>query len=266
MRLWRASRIGVLTLAWFLSVPLPGAGQVEGSKHDFSGRDAGSERSGVCTVCHTPHRAYETRLSWNHTLSRNVHRWTKLASGGGTPYPTIGLSWQGPSKFCLSCHDGSVAIGDIAWFNQQTWTGRPIDPNNHDGDNVQIGTATGDLRNNHPFAFPYPLGGVRSTYNGVTTGAGALASGWQPDPTARGIRLFKQTGGAVTAGTAVGATGIECSSCHDPHNTPSNIEDDPFLRGSTDARDPNYICRKCHLVMGDYKSDESLHPHRPRLP
>ncbi len=129
---------------------------------------------------------------------------------------------------------------------------------------MQIGNRTGDLAFNHPFAFPYPFAGAPSTYNGVTT-AGSAAAGFRPDPTSVGIRLFRQTGADVSAGTAVGATGIECSSCHDPHNTPSSVQDDPFLRGSTDVRDSNYICRKCHLVMGDYKSNDALHPHRPRF-
>lgn len=263
---WRRSlMIGVLALANLSLTVWSGAGQVDGSKHDFSGRDAAGQRTGVCTFCHTPHRAYESRLTWNHTLSLNVYSWTKPATAGGTPYTSIGLGWSGPSRFCLSCHDGSVAIGDLAWFNSRSWTGRPLDSNTHDGDNVQIGTATGDLTNNHPMAFPYPFGGVPSTYNGVTTGPAALGSGWQPDPTVNGIRLFKQMGGVVTADPAIGASGIECSSCHDPHNEPRNVEDDMFLRGSTDARSPNYICRKCHLVMGDYEDDDSLHPHRPRF-
>jgi hypothetical protein len=256
--------VGPLVLGAALGVTSAGAGQVDGSKHDFSGRDAGSERSAVCTMCHTPHRAVRTTLLWNHTLASNTYRWSKVATAGGTLYPTIGSSWSGSARFCLSCHDGSVAIGDISWFNGRSWTGNPIDHNNHNGDNVQIGNATGDLTNNHPISFPYPLGGAPSTYNGVTTAPGALASGWRADPTAVGIRLFRQTGGLVTAGTQVGATGIECSSCHDPHNNPSAVEGDYFLRGSTDVRDSNYICRKCHLVMGDYRADRSLDPHRPR--
>ena len=155
-------------------------------------------------MCHTPHRAYRTTLLWNHTLANNVYRWSKVATVGGTSYPSIASNWTGSARFCLSCHDGSVAIGDIAWFNGQSWTGRPIDHNNHNGDNVQIGTVSGDLTRNHPISFPYPLAGVPSTYNGVTTAPGAIASGFRPDPTAAGIRLFKQVGGLVTAGTAGG--------------------------------------------------------------
>lgn len=252
-----------LALVGLTALAPSGAGQVDGSKHDFSGEDAGNKRSAACTFCHTPHRAIRSSPSWNHTLANNTHRWTRTITGGGTPYPTITPSWSGSSVLCLSCHDGSVAIGSVAWFNGRSWVGQPLNSDRHDGDNVQIGTATGNLQNNHPFAFPYPFGGAPSTYNGVTTGGGAIG-GFHPDPTANGIRLYRQVGGQVSAGTAIGATGIECASCHDLHNDPANVEDDYFLRGSRDADDSNYICRKCHLVMGDYLSDDRLDPHRPR--
>ncbi len=80
MTLWRLSRIAGLTLAWLLTFTLCTAGQVGGSKHDFSGKDAGSASSARCTFCHTPHRAIATRLAWNHTLSSNVFRWTRTAT------------------------------------------------------------------------------------------------------------------------------------------------------------------------------------------
>jgi hypothetical protein len=159
-------------------------------------------------------------------------------------------------------HDGSTAIGDVALFNGQSWLwlgGAAIDPRTHDGDNVQIGTVSGDLTSNHLFAHHYPFAGAPSTYNGVTTSAGALAESWQPDPTALGIRLFNEVGGVVQAGAVIGNSGVECSSCHDFHNG-SGVQDQFFLRGSTDDRDPDYICNKCHVGMPDYNTP-ALHPH-----
>ena len=102
----------------------PGSG-FTGSPHDFSGIAAGNPgnptaTTGGCTFCHTPHRALQQALLWNHTLSANTFSWEAGAvTAGGTPYPTIDTTWKGPTKLCLSCHDGSVAIGDIAWFNKQ---------------------------------------------------------------------------------------------------------------------------------------------------
>jgi len=223
----------------------PGTG-ISNTFHDFSFKAAGDSVTGVCTFCHTPHRAIQTRLLWNHTLSQNTFTWQDAThTTGGTPLPTIDPSWTGPTKFCLSCHDGSVAIGDVAWFNKQTWNGNPIDDTTHDNDDVTIG-AGGDMSGNHPVAHPFPLNGTPSTYNDVTTGDEALISGWVPDPSVNGIRLFHQEGGGlVVAGGRTGNTGIECSSCHDPHNGPT-VQDKFFLRGELGGNGPDYICLKCH--------------------
>jgi len=228
------------------STQAPGTG-IEGTDHDFSQASANTQTVGVCTFCHTPHRALQTRLLWNHTLSANTFTWDVTTTTGGTNFPSITPTWQGSSKFCLSCHDGSVAIGDVAWFRQASRTGaNAINSNRHDGDEFQIATATGGMAGNHPVAHPFPFNGSASTYNGTTTGAAAILSGWQPDPTALGIRLFVQSGANVSAGTQVGATGIECSSCHDPHNGAA-VVDSYFLRGAISGRSGNgYICLKCH--------------------
>ena len=93
----------------------PGDG-IEGSEHDFSG--IGSPPTGLCTFCHTPHKAQTTALLWNHTLSSNSFSWDDPATTGGTDYPSFsGDSYKGPTAKCLSCHDGSVAVGDIGWWN-----------------------------------------------------------------------------------------------------------------------------------------------------
>lgn len=238
---------------WYLgaaavNAQAPGTG-ISGSKHDFSDESANTVAVGACTFCHTPHKATQTRLLWNHTLSANTFSWDVTTTTGGTPYPTISTSWQGPSKYCLSCHDGSVAIGDVAWFRAASRTGgSAINSTRHDGgptDPYQIAQGA-SMAGNHPVAHPFPFNGSGSTYNSVTTGTSALASGWQSDPTANGIRLFVQSGANVSAGTQVGATGIECSSCHDPHNG-TGVTDVFFLRGRVDGNaSQGYICTKCH--------------------
>jgi hypothetical protein len=141
-----------------------------------------------------------------------------------------------------------VAIGDVNWFREASRTGAAaINSTTHDTGQFNIADpATGSMAGNHPVAHPFPFSGSASTYNGVATGAAALLSGWQADPSLAGIRLFIQSGANVSAGTAVGSTGIECSSCHDPHNG-SAVEDVYFLRGSIDGdSSDNYICLKCH--------------------
>jgi Zn-finger protein len=232
----------------------PGTG-IENSAHDFRAQAAlDGNTVGVCTFCHTPHRAQSTRLVWNHTLSSETYEWLDIDSTtGGTPLPTFDSSWQGVSKNCLSCHDGTVAIGDVAWFNAAAATGiDALSDHQHDDPNdpgkITFASANdGDLSGNHPVAVPFPFGSTPNVYNGATNGTQAAASGWQADPEAAGIRLFNDDGaGQVTAGSVAGRTGIECSSCHDPHNG-AQVEDVYFLRGLlTGGAADGYICLKCH--------------------
>ena len=215
---------------------------IAGTDHDFT--TEGSSTTGSCTYCHTPHKALSTLLLWNHTLSSNTFTWDVSATTAGTPFPTFkGDTYKGPTAKCLSCHDGSVAIGDIAWWNAT----KPVGLFNDfiaatDKHSVGFG---GAMKGNHPVAMPYPLGNLANKYNGSTTGAGAVLSEWQPTPFAP-IRMFNDDGsGNITAGPVAGLTGIECSSCHDPHNKAS--VDKFFLRGTLTGKDDAYICLKCHI-------------------
>ncbi len=218
---------------------LPGDG-ISGTAHDFAG--IGAVATGACTFCHTPHQAQTTALLWNHTLSTNNFTWDDPSTTGGTDYPTFaGDSYKGPTAKCLSCHDGSVAVGDIGWWNG----GTPVGLLNFSLTGAMQTGVGGDMSGNHPVAMPYPIGGTANTYNGVTNGAPAVTSGWQSDPESLGIRLFNDDGsGNISAGSQSGQTGIECTSCHDPHN---NAAVDVFLLlGTIGGTGTDYICSKCH--------------------
>jgi Zn-finger protein len=228
-------------LAWAFT---PGAG-IAGTPHDFSSKGGGV---GACTFCHTPHKALATQLLWNHTLSTNSFKWDVPSTTAGTPYATFkGDTYKGPTAKCLSCHDGSVAVGDIAWWNE----GPPgvLDNTKHGaGDAANIGLG-GDMAGNHPVAMPYPMSNARNTYNGVKTGAGFVSGEWASPPLGN-IRIFQDDGsGNIAAAdlTTIAGTsyGIECSSCHDPHNKAA--VDDIFLRGTLKGATTAYICLKCHI-------------------
>ena len=95
----------------------PGGG-IAGSAHDFTNR--ADIAVGACTFCHTPHKAQSTTLLWNHTFSDNTFSWSDTTrTQSGTVLPTFTKTWNGPTPKCLSCHDGSVAVGDLAWFDGQ---------------------------------------------------------------------------------------------------------------------------------------------------
>jgi len=236
-----------------LGFPVAAWGQtgLASSRHDFTDDATVAGGVGLCTFCHTPHSAQETKLLWNHTASAETYTWSDLTeTTGGTPLTGFDQNWGGVSKNCLSCHDGTVAIGDVAWFRAAA-PATPLFADKHDQLTDpykltgKLGGGDGDLAGNHPVAVPFPFQSAANTYNSITSGAQAVLSGWVADPETLGIRLFHDIGGGSVAGAVAGSTGIECSSCHDPHNG-SQVLDSYFLRGTLTGNDANYICLKCH--------------------
>lgn len=230
----------------------PGDG-LANTAHDFTTNanvtlSGGPGSIGLCTFCHTPHSAKSTRLLWNHTLSSNNFSWNDAPTTmGGTILPTLTRAYAGPSTKCLSCHDGSVAIGDVGSFRP----GAGVLSADRIGTNGfaltrQVG-AGGDLSGSHPVGVPYPLYNTPNTYNGITSGAQLVMGDWVADPTGNNIRLYADDGsGNIAGGKSAGATGVECSSCHDPHNRAA--KDRAFLRGmlSGGTQASGYLCLQCH--------------------
>ena len=271
----------VLSVAAVLA--LPGAAAmalgIAGTDHDFATKylttqtDGGAGTNavlvgtansvGLCTYCHTPHSALSTTLLWNHNLSGNTFTWSDATSTtGGTAYASMSPTYKGSSVKCLSCHDGSVAIGDIslykeispAVFNTFTLATQTI---------KKIG-AGGVMNGNHPVGMPYPFNQQTSTYNGIPVGARVPLTEFVADPVNQNgtfIRLYNDNGsGVMGVGAVAGKTGMECSSCHDPHNNkvvnahvPSTstgvVGPTLLLRAAIDGSTASdgYICTQCHI-------------------
>jgi predicted CXXCH cytochrome family protein len=170
----------LLAIALLAASGPAGAGSVVGSKHDFSARGPGEHRAttepDACIFCHIAHHSSSLALS-NRPETTAPHRpyesTTMSASPGG---PT------GSSRLCLSCHDGTIAVG-------QTRNGaipmkggdRPIAA----GKRANLGT---DLRRSHPVSMrASPAGKTRAPARGDA------------------VRLDR-------AGL------VQCTSCHDPHD------------------------------------------------
>ncbi len=106
------------------------------------------------------------------------------------------------------------------------------------------------MQGNHPVAMPYPYGGKANKYNGVTNGLNTPTgdfSQFQTTPVAP-VRIYTDVNGdgkVIQAGATAGQSGMECSSCHDPHNKIN--KDVYFLLGSLSGNDTDYICLKCHI-------------------
>jgi hypothetical protein len=245
---------------------LPQTG-VKGTHHDFAQRagfmttqtpsgdgvtlDPTLNSVGLCSYCHTPHGASSTTLLWNHTLSANTFTWDDATTAGGTNYASITPSYKGPTVKCLSCHDGSVAVGDVGWYKEGPGVFNTLKVT---GTDLITKTASNKLSGNHPVGMAYPFGQAKSTYNGTTTGNNVVLTEFQADPqtpftpaSVAAIKLYTDTGGQITNGATAGTSGLECSTCHDPHNKAT--VDDLLLRGKLagSVKTDGYICLQCHI-------------------
>ena len=244
---------------------------------------AGTVAVGLCTYCHTPHSAVKTALLWNRRSITQTYTWDEAKTAAGTSYPTLdgAATNAGPSVKCLACHDASVAIGDVAWYKGKnnvvynTFKVGQVPGGTFSGSDSRpafvIGSG-GNIVGTHPVGIPYP-DQAGAIYNGVTTAA--VVSGYRPTSAAHQVsattvggaksgtpgvhyitnansensyvKLYNQAGStAPTAGPVAGNTGIECSSCHDPHN--KQTADDWMLRGRAQGSTvaDGYICVQCH--------------------
>lgn len=164
-----------------------------------------------CTFCHAPHSGVggNTPL-WNQTLSSQTY----------TPYTSTTYKQQGSTQpilgkstsLCLSCHDGTVAIGQTAAYGKIPLTGSM---NNMD----VLGT---NLGGSHPFSLVLPI------KDAPDLAASLVAQGITADPT----QAVKLVGGNV-----------ECTSCHNAHVQGIDTVAQNFLvRDSSNGQ----MCLACH--------------------
>jgi len=135
---------------------------------------------------------------WNHTLSTNTFTWDDATTTGGTNYATITPTYKGPTVKCLSCHDGSVAIGDANMYKESKAVFNTYKIGD-DGMTAKVIGKAGALGGNHPVAMPYPYLQAANTYNSVTTGANVPLTEFVSNPVGTNgtnIKLYKVNGGA----------------------------------------------------------------------
>ncbi|NOX97083.1 MAG: cytochrome c3 family protein [Nitrospirae bacterium] len=180
---------------------------ITGSAHDFSSK-TWNPSGEICRVCHTPHDANTSVTGaplWNHAVTTaNFTLYSSSTLNATMAQP------GGPSKLCLSCHDGTVAIDN---FGGRTTGTKFI------WGNYLIGT---DLSNDHPISFTYDA-------------ALATADDGLYNPTTQTSGL----GGTINSDMLIDDK-VECSSCHDVHNG-SGVAD--LLVKSNGA---SALCLTCH--------------------
>jgi len=186
------------------------AESVVNSKHNLSSTGPGeikaAAESDVCIFCHTPHGASSEAPLWNRFSSGATY----IPYSSSTAKATIGQP-TGASKLCLSCHDGTVALGMVR--------SRPA-PIKIQGDVtvLQRGTATlgTDLADDHPVSFVYDSL-LASAHNGELRDPSTLTGP---------VRLDKNGQ-------------VQCTSCHDPHNN-------QYGKFLVENNFGSALCVKCH--------------------
>ncbi len=198
----------------FVFSPVALAGTIVGSVHDFRGYLW--NRSGqICKPCHTPHgtKAVPAPL-WNHEVSTQTYTMYNETTSP-TMVAQVSRQPDGISKICLSCHDGTIAVD-----NYGTYTGGTFFLTGGDA----LGT---DLRNDHPISFTYDTA--------LATKVGDLY-----DPATKLSGLLHSSG---TIGQDMLFDGrMECSSCHDVHNTRAVPGTPLLLKDNTGSA----LCLTCH--------------------
>ncbi|MBI4817250.1 MAG: hypothetical protein HY791_13390 [Deltaproteobacteria bacterium] len=253
------------TLAAFLMLAPAGAFAqgIVGSRHDLSvtgnANAHATTEAELCKFCHTPHKANSTSLLWNH-------RQTAVAAftwGGATitaAGTTLPSSLKPASKQCMGCHDGTISVGDL--YNGGAgipsiiaMTGAGLTA----GGMLAVGSAYllasgGDMSGNHPISIPYA---GQANYNGISSTAianGTIGNYWGVAVagcnTPSGVCTTATGGGLdgtrinLLRDTTTNTYGIECTSCHEPHNqfggATGNVY---FLRLGMSQ---SVLCRSCH--------------------
>ncbi|MFV2057088.1 MAG: hypothetical protein ACC707_11515 [Thiohalomonadales bacterium] len=255
---------------------------VGGTKHNFSSAlefsaplPTGETRvvkavneTEICIFCHTPHAASkDVPPIWNRELSVATYNNYDSSSMEAVDISNT-IQATNVSKLCLSCHDGTIAVGSVNVNNS-----RFTDQKRTTEDIALIGTAGGfipdgegkntgftrnlgsDLRNDHPISIRFDAqladidGELRLPLvekHIVINVPGAV--------TAKDALPLEVDLGTITGGS------VECNSCHDPHIRDSNNENIKFLRlnrlqkaepvSAAFSANNDIICLACHDKAG----------------
>jgi len=203
----------VLLLATMANGQAP-SGDVMGV-HNLSASGTGPVKGNMdpCLYCHAPHSGVQAPNAalWSQTLS--VQTYTEYSSTtlhNSLQQPTLG----GASSLCLSCHDGTVAVGQTQPYGTLTMTGSMN----------QADVFGANLQGSHPFSLKLPMVDAPDLVPSL------VSTHTTADP-------LKQV-------NLIG-NNVECTSCHAPHVQAIDTVSQNFL-----VRDGSsgQLCLACHEV------------------
>ncbi len=269
--------LGIMLMAVSNIVMAAIVSDIRASKHNFSSAPDGSAtptgavpvrtvkaigQTQICVFCHTPHSATTGLVAplWNRTLSSNTYTAYLSSSIDASPLPD---QPGAGSKMCLSCHDGTLAIGMVSVLNGVSnvainMTGAQTGGEMPGGSGATTGFTRDlgiDLSNDHPISFNYD-----NTLGGPTGTDGEL----RDPPVMEGPRtIVGNRSATVKPVYPLSGNQMQCTTCHDPHLSDTNVVINPplkFLRGNrlqqvspaggTYVQADDIMCLACHDKAG----------------
>lgn len=199
----------ILSLLWTGPLTAQSVQRVKFTVHNLSvsgpGRVRAATETEVCIFCHTPHSAVGVKPLWSRSLATGpylIYQSSSLRAKVGQP--------TGASKLCLSCHDGTIALGSVL--------SRPLPIALVGGGETMppgpalLGT---DLSDDHPVSFSYAAS--------LSDANPELVA---PEAITPPVKLDRNSE-------------VQCTSCHDPHD---NTHGDFLVR----PNDASALCESCH--------------------
>lgn len=253
---------------------------VSSNKHNFAAGSGGVEatsESRICIFCHTPHNAsLDSSLIngplWNHTLSTKSFAGAKWTPGIYNQLPfSNDVGWvntystqpnlpDGSSRMCLSCHDGTIGVGDILSGSDISMVSDTcIDSNGKITSGCTGNLLITDLQTKHIVSIPMNQYLIDNSTAACTDGSSTIGltypwTGSNPQGT---TVLLRPTATTTFSNSGVSFStppnnkyrtgynyGVQCSTCHDPHywSGTANTVGYKFLVTSSQSA----LCKACH--------------------
>ncbi|MDL1861785.1 hypothetical protein FBR04_12255 [Betaproteobacteria bacterium PRO7] len=206
----RAAAATIVAAAATSCAPGASAAGIATTKHNLSVSGPGTVKAAaeteICIFCHAPHNASPAAALWNRRLPGSTYTpYTSSTTRSSPGQP------NGSSLLCLSCHDGTIALGEVLT------RGAPIPMaggvTTMPAGAGRLGT---DLSDDHPVSIAY-------------TAALASARGELVNPATLTGKVRLDAGGQ-----------LQCRACHDPHDDTNG----KFLVAPNLA---SALCQTCHV-------------------
>ncbi len=226
-----------LFIALQCNVVYAGSVTSPGNKHNLSSSGHGipgvtraiETEERVCIYCHTPHHANTKDMKnaplWSRNLSNKTYDLYASSTLTSSPQQP-----SGSSRLCLSCHDGTIALGMLSGGKILGGLSSPLQnrPSNLGGGGVRP-----DLSNDHPISVLYPLNHPELANTAALPIEVRLDDGM-----------------------------VQCTSCHDPHN-----DRNPYFQVKDNKQPGSPLCVSCHTKDAwSTSSHASLNIYYPSVP